>query len=581
VCLLLVTAVGRAMRLRVKCSSAYLLGDLQWCMVHVPEHIRTIRDFAGHVSRLLELNVRGGNGTEPQVSMGGFLIPYGEEVRIVLRDDEIVDVAPMDEGCSALLLASQTPQLTGKRDSNDVHGADAGTNGRAQDKRARRGGAGTNGDAAVAAIGWQPPEESASTKMPVVAEAACAGGNQIPAKKVEAASSSVASKNAKTGAPKPRISRVSSEESDEDDSSEEEPPPNRSKRSGASGNLARDFKVTDGDADGSASKKVEVASTSMPAKAAKTGAPKPRISRVSSDESDDDDSDEDPPPKKKKGLSTKEAQATSDNSTCAQQAAAAQIAALATCSNEPTAALEVGGSGDSGNGDCGLFVGGLPYQLEEADFRKYFEFYGAVVDAKIVMNNRTGKPKGFGFIEFAEAESRTKALADGPNPQIAGKQVEIKPRQGKGGKGEGKSGKDGGKFGSKGGKGGKDSGKGGKDSGKSGKGGKDGKDSKGGGKAGAGGKGTRTADGSSRGHEQQHATPALPSTVGTGTNNVDKQNGIPATLANEDIGEEEAEVQRQMAALGLPVCFTANQATAGESDDDEDDGVSEEDSDSD
>merc|ERR1712204_119704 len=105
---------------------------------------------------------------------------------------------------------------------------------------------------------------------------------------------------------------------------------------------------------------------------------------------------------------------------------------------------------------------------------------------------------------------------------------------GKGKGGKGKGGKDGAKFGSKGGK------------------------------AGAGGKGSRNADGVSVGSKHMQATPALPSTLGTA-----------APPANEDIGEEEAELQRQMAELGLPVCFTATEARTDESDDSEDDGVSE------
>lgn len=473
------------MRLRMRCSQAYALGDLQWCMVHVPEHIRTIRDLAGHVSRLLELNLRGGKGTEPQVSVDGFLISYCEEVRSVLRDDEVVDIAPMGAGVSALMDAPQTLQLACKRTTKHVNGTDADAEGITRDKRARRE-VGANGDAAVAAIGWQPPEESASTKVPVVAEAAGAEGKRTPVKKAEVLSTSVPAKVPKAAAPKARVpappSSSSETESDEDDSSEEDPPPKRSKGPkavvAASGDPARDEALNN--------------------------------AQIS--------------------------------------ARAAQAAALATCGSVPSAALEGGGSGDTDDQGCSLFVGGLPYQLAEADFRKHFEYYGAVVSATIVTNNSTGKPKGFGFIEFAKAESRAKALADGPNQQIAGKQVEIKPRTGKGGKAKGKDGK---------GKGGK--GKGGKDGGKFGsKGGKGGESDKGGGKAGAGGKGGK----------QMQATPALPSTLDTA-----------APPANEDIGEEEAELQRQMAALGLPVCFTATEARTEESDDSEDDGASEGDSD--
>jgi len=500
--LFFLAAAALAMRLRVRCGSAYLLGDLQWCMVHVPEHILSIRELAGHISRLLELNVRGGNGTEPQVSIGGFLIPYGEEVRNVLRDDEVVDVAPMDVDCSTLTnAASQAPQVTCKRGPKDVNGADAIADGIAPDKRARRGGAGANGHAAIAAIGWQPPEEIASTKVPVVAEAACAESKRTSVKTAEAVSS-VPAKVSTAAAPKARAVALptssSENESDEDDSSEEE------------------------------------------------------------------EEEEDPLPKQPKGAKAavaasgkpaRDQQALNNAQTAARTA---QAAALATCSSEHGTAPERGGRGDTDDQGCSLFVCGLPYHLVEADFRRHFEYYGAVDNATIVKNNNTGKAKGFGFIEFAKAVSREKALADGPTQQIAGKQVEIKPRHGKGGKAKGKGGKDGGKFGSKGVKGGKGD--------------------NGGGKAGAGGKSPRNADVGSMGCKETQATPSLPSTLATGTNSAGKQKHVPAMPANEDIGEEEAEMQRQMAALGLPVSFTATEARADESDDGEDDEVSEEDS---
>lgn len=30
------------MRLRLRCSSAYALGELQWSMVHVPDHVHLV-----------------------------------------------------------------------------------------------------------------------------------------------------------------------------------------------------------------------------------------------------------------------------------------------------------------------------------------------------------------------------------------------------------------------------------------------------------------------------------------------------------------------------------------------------------
>merc|ERR1711957_645774 len=59
-------------------------------------------------------------------------------------------------------------------------------------------------------------------------------------------------------------------------------------------------------------------------------------------------------------------------------------------------------------------------------------------------NWQTGRSKGYGFIEFKNDEACRKALTDEPQ-QIAGKVVDVKPRQVRGGKSDGK-GKDKGKL---------------------------------------------------------------------------------------------------------------------------------------
>lgn len=81
------------MRLRLRCSDAYSLGDHQYVLVAVPGHLVTVGDFSSHVFRLLELGSRGG-GDLPQFFVQGFLVSHCEELRALFRDDEVVDVQP-------------------------------------------------------------------------------------------------------------------------------------------------------------------------------------------------------------------------------------------------------------------------------------------------------------------------------------------------------------------------------------------------------------------------------------------------------------------------------------------------------
>lgn len=46
-----------------------------------------------------------------------------------------------------------------------------------------------------------------------------------------------------------------------------------------------------------------------------------------------------------------------------------------------------------------IFVGGLSWETTQDNFKKHFESYGEISDAKI-MQNQHGNPRGFGFVTF-------------------------------------------------------------------------------------------------------------------------------------------------------------------------------------
>lgn len=49
-----------------------------------------------------------------------------------------------------------------------------------------------------------------------------------------------------------------------------------------------------------------------------------------------------------------------------------------------------------------IFVGRLPYELSEERLKAEFERFGAVERVRIVADNKTGKSRGYGFVEFAD-----------------------------------------------------------------------------------------------------------------------------------------------------------------------------------
>jgi len=72
-----------------------------------------------------------------------------------------------------------------------------------------------------------------------------------------------------------------------------------------------------------------------------------------------------------------------------------------------------------------IFVGGLPPDVTEDDFKRYFEYYGNVVEAKIMTDGMTGKPRGFGFITF-DSEEVVDKISEKHHVEINGKTVECK-----------------------------------------------------------------------------------------------------------------------------------------------------------
>ncbi|THV44747.1 hypothetical protein BGAL_0585g00030 [Botrytis galanthina] len=77
-----------------------------------------------------------------------------------------------------------------------------------------------------------------------------------------------------------------------------------------------------------------------------------------------------------------------------------------------------------------IFVGGVSQDASEQDFKEYFTQFGRVVDATLMMDKDTGRPRGFGFVTF-DSEAAVEACLEGPL-EIHGKPIEVKKAQPRG-----------------------------------------------------------------------------------------------------------------------------------------------------
>jgi cold-inducible RNA-binding protein len=57
-----------------------------------------------------------------------------------------------------------------------------------------------------------------------------------------------------------------------------------------------------------------------------------------------------------------------------------------------------------------LFVGGLPWAVDNDGLRETFIPFGEVTEAKVIMDRATGRSRGFGFVTFSTPDEAQKAL---------------------------------------------------------------------------------------------------------------------------------------------------------------------------
>ena len=57
-----------------------------------------------------------------------------------------------------------------------------------------------------------------------------------------------------------------------------------------------------------------------------------------------------------------------------------------------------------------LFVGNLSFQATEEDLSELFQQSGTVETVRIITDQFTGRPRGFGFVEMASKEEASKAI---------------------------------------------------------------------------------------------------------------------------------------------------------------------------
>ena len=96
-----------------------------------------------------------------------------------------------------------------------------------------------------------------------------------------------------------------------------------------------------------------------------------------------------------------------------------------------------------------IYVGNLPYDLNEEAIKAMFAEFGEVTTVTLINDRESGRPKGFGFVEMADEAQGQAAIAALNGKEINGRTVRVdkaeprteRPRGGdRGGRGGGRGG---------------------------------------------------------------------------------------------------------------------------------------------
>ena len=72
-----------------------------------------------------------------------------------------------------------------------------------------------------------------------------------------------------------------------------------------------------------------------------------------------------------------------------------------------------------------LYVGNLPWSASEEELEAYFAEHGEVVDVRIITEGRSGRSKGFGFVEMASDEAGKAAIEALNGKEFGGRELRV------------------------------------------------------------------------------------------------------------------------------------------------------------
>ena len=71
-----------------------------------------------------------------------------------------------------------------------------------------------------------------------------------------------------------------------------------------------------------------------------------------------------------------------------------------------------------------IFVGNLPWGIEDQDLEKLFAAYGDVQSAKVITDRDTGRSRGFGFVEMDD-DAANEAIENLNGAEVGDREIRV------------------------------------------------------------------------------------------------------------------------------------------------------------
>ena len=72
-----------------------------------------------------------------------------------------------------------------------------------------------------------------------------------------------------------------------------------------------------------------------------------------------------------------------------------------------------------------LFVGNLPFGVSDFELEDLFKGYGEVTSAKVIVDRRTGRSRGYGFVEMGTEDLAQQAIEALNGTELKGRPINV------------------------------------------------------------------------------------------------------------------------------------------------------------